>query len=116
VKRKGDHREVVSEGSVEQRCEPTNRNRILRRLDRTSQREMMKSISIKGRRRKSGGCALRGIELTPGDLTCCFERGTGVDARRRIACQESAEGILGGDTEGLNGMERQVGEVALWAM
>ena len=77
---------------------------------------MTKSISIKGRRRKSGGCALKGIELTPGDLTCCFERGTGVIERWHIACQESAEGILGGDTEGLNGMERQVGDVALWAM
>jgi hypothetical protein len=94
VKRKGDHREVVSEGSVEQRCEPTNRNRIPRHLDRTSQREMTKSISIKGRRRKSGGCALKGIELTPGDLTCCFERGTGVDARRRIACPGVSRGHI----------------------
>ena len=49
----GRHREVGSEGSVEQTYEPTNGNWISRRQGRTSQRVVAKSISIKDRKRKS---------------------------------------------------------------
>ena len=42
----------------------------MRRLGRTSEREITKSISIKDQRRKSSGCALTGHELTLGDLWC----------------------------------------------
>jgi len=64
----GRHREVGSEGSVEQRCEPTNRNWRGRRQGRTSEHEITKSISIKGRQRKSSGYALTERGLTPGGL------------------------------------------------
>ena len=67
----GQHREVLSGGSVEQRCEPTDRNWISRREGRTSWREATKSISIKGRKRKFSGCAPKVVELTPGGLLCC---------------------------------------------
>lgn len=106
----GRHCEVGFEGSVEQRCEPTDRNWISRRQGRTSYREITKSISIKGWQRKSSGCASKVIELTPGGLPCCSETGTGEIARFHIAGQESAEGKVGGSfTEGLNGLERLVG-------
>jgi len=90
----GHHREVVSEGSVEQKCEPTNRNWILRREGRTSWREITKSLSIKDRQRKSSGCAPKVIELTPGGLLSCFVAGTGGTARFHNGQQESAEGIV----------------------
>ena len=48
MKRKGIVVRRVSEGSVEQRCEPTNRNRIEGVKVQTSQLLMTKSISIKG--------------------------------------------------------------------
>lgn len=67
----GRHREVGSEGSVDQRYEPTGRNWIMRRQGRESQREMTKPISIKGRKRKSSGCVLKVCELTPGGLQGC---------------------------------------------
>ena len=94
----GQHREVLSEGSVEQRCEPTDRNWISRREGRTSWREATKSISIKGRKRKSSGCVLKvsvGKRLTPGGLYCCLGIGTGGIERFHSAVQESAEGIVG---------------------
>jgi len=65
----GQHREVVSEGSVEQRREPTNRNRIRGIPGRTSEHVSAKSISIKGVGCKSGGCALKAAGLTPGGLS-----------------------------------------------
>jgi len=39
-----------------------------RRQRRTSGQRIAKSISIKGAKRRSGGCAPKAIELTPGDL------------------------------------------------
>jgi hypothetical protein len=67
----GRHREVRSEGSVDQRYEPTNRNWIVRRQGWESQREMTNPISIKGRTRKSSGCVPKVCVLTPGDLSGC---------------------------------------------
>lgn len=64
----GRYREVWSEGSVEQRYEPTNRNWIERREGRTSWREATKSISIKDRQRKSSGCVPKECVLTLGGL------------------------------------------------
>jgi len=90
----GHHREVLSEGSVERRCEPTDRNWISRRQGRTSWRETAKSLSIKGRQRKSSGCALKVIGLTPGGLLFCFRFGTGGVARSHNGQQESANGIV----------------------
>ena len=65
----GRYCEVGSEGSVEQRYEPTDRNWIRRRDGRTSWREATKCISTKGRKRKSSGCVLKvsvGKEAYPG--------------------------------------------------
>ena len=76
AKRKGGHREVASEGSVEQRREPMHKNRIGGVRDRTSGREVAKSISVKGPGRKSGGCAPKAVGLTPGGLRRCPRRGT----------------------------------------
>ncbi len=71
AKRKGASREGWSEGSVEQSCDPTNRNRISGDAGWTSCLETAKSISIETLRRKSGGCAAKAVELTPGDLCRC---------------------------------------------
>src|ERR1022692_5204730 len=40
----------------------------IRRQCRTSGQLTAKSISIKGAKRRSGGCARKAVELTPGDL------------------------------------------------
>ena len=64
----GRHREVGSEGSVEQTYEPTHRKWISRRQGRTSQRVVTKSLSIKVRKRKSSGCVRKDRALTPGGL------------------------------------------------
>ena len=99
----GRHREVGSEGSVKQRCEPTDRNWIIRRQGRTSWREATKSIFTKGRKRKFSGCARKVSvrnRLTPGGLYCCLGIGTGVIERLHSAMQDSAEGIVGGREAG----------------
>ena len=94
----GRHREVGSEGSVEQKYEPTNRNWINRRQGGTSLREITKSVFTKSRQRKFSGCVPKVSQrkrLTPGGLYCCLMIGTGGIERRHIAVQESAEGIVG---------------------
>ena len=94
----GRHREVGSEGSVEQSDEPTDRNWISRRQGWTSQHEMTKSIFTKGRKRKSSGCVAKvrvGKRLTPGGLQRCLGIGTGGTERFHTAVQESADGIVG---------------------
>ncbi|ADE15011.1 hypothetical protein Nhal_1899 [Nitrosococcus halophilus Nc 4] len=95
----GRHCEVGSEGSVEQRYEPTDRNWISRRQGRTSWRETTKSLFTKGRKRKSSGCVSKvsiGNRLTPGGLHGCLSIETGGTERFHTAVQESAEGIVGG--------------------
>ena len=74
---KGGHREVASEGSVEQRREPMHKNRIEGDRDRMSERKIAKSISVKGHGRRSGGCAPKAVGLTPGGLRRCPGDGTG---------------------------------------
>ena len=99
----GRHREVGSEGSVEQRHEPTDRNWINRRRGRTSWREATKSLFTKGRKRKSSGYVPKvsvGKRLTPGGLYCCLGIGTGGIERFHSAVQESADGIVGGREAG----------------
>lgn len=71
AKRKGASREGWSEGSVEQTCDPTHRNRIQGSAGRTSWLETAKSISIKSSCCRSDGCAGKVIELTSGDLRRC---------------------------------------------
>lgn len=70
----------------------------MRREGRTSQPELTKSISTKGRQRKSSGCALKVIErnrFTPGGLLWCHGVVTGVVERRHILRQQSAQGVVG---------------------
>ena len=68
VKRKGCRREAGSEGSVEQSRDPTNRNRIRGLPGRTSGLATAKSSAIKDRGGRFGGCAVKAVELTSGDL------------------------------------------------
>jgi len=109
----GRHREVGSEGSVEQSYEPTDRNWISRRQGRTSRREMTKSIFTKGRTRKSSGCVAKvsdGKRLTPGGLQRCLGIGTGGTERFHTAGQESADGIVGGEGDLPKAGTRESGE------
>lgn len=64
----GRSREAGSEGSVEQICELTNRNRIQGSRNRTSKPMIAKSKVIKGCGCRFGSCAEKAVELTPGGL------------------------------------------------
>ena len=86
---------MASEGSAEQSRDLTNRNRIRGILGRTSGRLIAKSTSIKGQGCRSGGDAVKAIELTWGDL-----RRVPISELRKpqgdlTKAQESAEGIVG---------------------
>jgi len=91
----GRHREVASEGSVEQNRGLTNRNRISGISGRTSGRLIAKSISIKGQGCRSGRGAGKAIELTWGGL-CRVPISELREPRGDLtATQESADGIVG---------------------
>jgi hypothetical protein len=64
-----------------------------------------KSTVIKGRGGKSGGCAGKAVDLTSGGLRRVRHPRTERAARRVIAAQKSAEGIVGRrePNEGPNG-------------
>src|SRR5262249_47009726 len=62
---------------------------------RTSGQRIAKSISINGAKRRSGGCAPKAIELTPGDLPRVAIAATGTAERPSAARQKSAEGVVG---------------------
>jgi len=64
----GRHREVGSEGSVEQKYGPMDKNRIRGLRRRTSWQGTTKSVSIKDAGGKSGGRVLKAVELIAGDL------------------------------------------------
>jgi hypothetical protein len=66
----GRHREVGSEGSVEQTRGPMDKNRIGGLRRRASEQLIAKPISIKGAGGKSGGPAWKAVELIAGDLLC----------------------------------------------
>ena len=68
----------------------------------------MKSKSTKGDGCKSGRCAVKAVELTPGGLHSVSETGLREPQGTLNAVQESAEGIVSERkrTEGPNGMER----------
>ena len=104
-----------SEGSAEQRCEPMDKSRIGGLRCWTSWQLTTKSISIKGPGGKSGGCALKAVELTWGGLghVVLMESGQLRESRGfQTMAQKSAEGIVSLEKgEGPNGRERQVGGV-----
>jgi hypothetical protein len=70
---------VGSEGSVEQRHEPMNENRIRGARQRTSDPTIVKSISIKAAQRRSGGCVRKAVILTSGGLHCVRKRTEGIE-------------------------------------
>ena len=61
----------------------------------TSGHVTAKSISIKGTGCKSGGCALKAVELTSGDLPFVSESRLRVERSILTLRQKSAEGVLG---------------------
>src|SRR6266478_89636 len=67
-----------------------------RRQCRTSGRLTAKSVSIKGAKRRSGGCAGKAVELTPGDLSC-VRNGLRLSRGSLTAGQKSAEGKVDHD-------------------
>ena len=93
--RKGYRREAGSEGRAKQRCEPMDKKPDARRKRRTSGQRIAKSISINGAKRRSGGCAPKAIELTPGDLPRVAIAATEKAERPSDRGQKSAEGIVG---------------------
>ena len=114
----GRDREGSSEGSVEQTCEPMNKNRIGGGPRWASGLMPAKPISIKDAGRKSGGCAGTGVELTSGDLRRVRERTEGPArgpdrgaevSRGQSRCGQSVHsiGTLAGN--GRNGRARRTG-------
>ena len=69
-------------------------NRIRGIRCRTSWQVTAKSISIKGTGCKSGGCALKAVELTSGDLPFVSESGLGIERSILTGRQKSAEGVV----------------------
>jgi hypothetical protein len=101
VNRKGDRREAASERSGERSRGPTYRNRIEAGVVGTSGHVTAKSRSIKGHERKSGGRAVKKIELTSGDLRraagpCANTRSARLSGPQgpMTAPEKSAEGVV----------------------
>ena len=79
---------------MEQRRESMNKNRIGGILCRTSGHMTAKSLSIKGTGCKSGGCALKAVELTLGDLPFVPDLGLRPERLVLTGRQKSAEGTV----------------------
>src|SRR5580658_8108409 len=79
-------------GSANMRVDEQKPDR--RRQRRTSGQLTAKSVSIKGAKRRSGGCAWKAVELTPGDLSC-VRHGLRLSRGSLTAGQKSAEGVVG---------------------
>ena len=88
---------MVSEGSVEQNRDLTNRNRIQGILGRTSGRLIAKSLSIKDQGCRSGRGAGKAIELTQGGLRHVPTLELREPRGDLTGAQESAEGEVGHD-------------------
>ena len=71
-----------------------DKNRIEGIRCRTSGHMTAKSISIKGTGCKSGGCALKAVELTSGDLPFVRESGLRVERSILTGRQKSAAGVV----------------------
>ena len=83
---------------MEQSRDPMDKNRIRGLPGRTSERLIAKSRAIKGRGGRSGGCAVKAVDLTSGGLRRVRKPRTERVARLVIAMQKSAEGIVAGGT------------------
>ena len=90
-----------------------DKNRIQGSHARTSRPRTTKSISIKGRGCRSGGCAVKAVELTSGDLPRVRPAGAGLRTSQGVltAWQKSAEGVVvrvvGEAREALHGRKAQ---------
>jgi len=58
---------------VERNCEPMDKNRIEGAAEQGERACFRKALVIKAKRRKSGGCAVKGCVLTRGDLASCLK-------------------------------------------
>ena len=90
----GRHREVGSEGSVEQRYGPMDKNWIRGLRRRTSEQRIAKSVSIKDAGGKSGGRVSKAVELIAGDLLHVSDLGLRVKRFTLTMQQKSAAGVL----------------------
>jgi hypothetical protein len=63
----------VWEGSVERSCGPMNKNRIEGGADQGERAKNREALVIKGKRRRSGGRAVKECVLTWGDLALCLK-------------------------------------------
>lgn len=72
-----------------------NKNRMGGIRCRTSWLATTKSVSIKGAGCRSGGCALKAVELTSGDLPFVSESRLRAERSVLTGRQKSAEGIVG---------------------
>ena len=89
---------------MEQKREPMDKNRIGGIRRRTSWRMTTKSVSIKGAGCKSGGCALKAVELTSGDPPSVSDSRLRAERSALSGRRKSAEGIVGAlSAEGPNG-------------
>ena len=70
MKRKGCHREVGSEGSVEQTCESMDKKRIQGVSTGRAANLPRSPYPSKDAKRRSDDCARKAAEITPGDLLC----------------------------------------------
>ncbi|MDH4581538.1 hypothetical protein E8F20_23690 [Pseudomonas sp. BN415] len=73
-------------GSVERSREPMNKNRIQGDADQGERAKSREALVVKGRRRRSGGCAVKDCVLTWGDLALCLK------GRRRQPEREVSRG------------------------
>ena len=80
---------------MEQTHEPMDKNRIRGIQCWTSGQMTAKSVSIKGTGCKSGGCALKAVELTSGGLRRVPVTGLKGPRGPLTPAQKSAEGIVG---------------------
>jgi hypothetical protein len=71
-----------------------NKNQIRGIRCRTSGRLIAKSMSIQGAGCRSGGCALKAVKLTSGDLLHVPESGLRVEQSILTVRQKSAAGIV----------------------
>ena len=79
---------------MEQTYEPMYKNRIRGIRCRASWLMTAKPISIKDTGCKSGGCALKAVELTSGDLPIVSQSRLRVERSVLTGRQKSAEGIV----------------------
>jgi hypothetical protein len=71
-----------------------NKNRMRGIRCRASGQMTVKPISIKGIGCRSGGCALKAVELTSGDLPFVLNTGLGIERSVLTGRQKSAEGVV----------------------